>query len=196
VSNTLFISIARLKADSFISGNVEDKIITPVIGVCQDMYILPILGTALYNDLKSAIDSDNTLAGNALYRTLLESYIIPCLSWYVVAEVNDPNTYKMANKGLVKKNSDNSLPADVNEIIRFAAKNRDRAEWYGERLIKYLQQNQSSFPKYLNQGASAGIDTIYPKVNAYQSGLALGDVNTQQDIDYKWSYGYPWREKE
>lgn len=187
-----FITAASLKANSFISANVDDKIIGPTILVCQDMYILTILGTALYNDLKSAIQADATLSNNPLYKNLLDTYITPCLSWYVVCEVNDPLTYKMANKGLVKKQSDNALPSDLNEIIRFAAKNRDRAEWYGERLIKFLQQNQAAYPKYLDQGASAGIDTIYPKVNSYQTGLGLVDTDNS-DIDY--SYGYPWRKK-
>ena len=45
------------KKDTALGGSVDDNLIMPYILLAQDMYILPILGTDLYNKLKTDIQS-------------------------------------------------------------------------------------------------------------------------------------------
>ena len=55
IQRTLYISSTRLKKDSAIGGSVDDDLIMPYILLAQDMNILPVLGTDLYEALKTKI---------------------------------------------------------------------------------------------------------------------------------------------
>jgi hypothetical protein len=55
MSNVLFISETYLKDSSYIDENVDIKLLRNSILETQDMRILPILGTALYEELKTQI---------------------------------------------------------------------------------------------------------------------------------------------
>jgi len=48
--NTLFISVQSIKDRTGLHANVDEKLVLPEIKTAQDMYILPALGSALYND--------------------------------------------------------------------------------------------------------------------------------------------------
>ena len=49
------ISATRLKRDTILGGSVDDDLIMPYILLAQDMNIFPILGSDLYEKLKSDI---------------------------------------------------------------------------------------------------------------------------------------------
>jgi len=55
--NTLFISVQNIKERSGLHANVDEKLVLPEIKTAQDMYILPALGTALYNRLQDGINN-------------------------------------------------------------------------------------------------------------------------------------------
>ena len=58
------------------------------------------------------------------------------------------------------------------EITRLMDKSRDDAEWYTERITRYLQENHTLFPLFDNPPTA--IDTIYPANSSYQTGMVLG----------------------
>ena len=53
VTHTLLISSDSLKRTTTISASVDDNLIHPVILLAQDRYILPVLGTDLFEKLKT-----------------------------------------------------------------------------------------------------------------------------------------------
>jgi hypothetical protein len=55
--NVLLISVDTIKERTPIHDNVDEKLIYPEIKLAQDMFIHPILGTALYDKLISDIDT-------------------------------------------------------------------------------------------------------------------------------------------
>ena len=55
-ANILFISVETIKDRSGLHNNVDEKLILPEIKTCQDMYILPALGTSLYERLQDGVD--------------------------------------------------------------------------------------------------------------------------------------------
>ncbi len=57
--NTLFISVQNIKDRSGLHANVDEKLVLPEIKTAQDMYILPALGSALYNRLQAGITANN-----------------------------------------------------------------------------------------------------------------------------------------
>jgi hypothetical protein len=176
---TLFISENKLKENSFINENVDDKLIRATIIQVQDMQIHPILGTGLYNEIKAQIQA-NTVTN--LNRDLLQDYIQPVIIWWVMADGTIPLTYKFMNKSVVKKNSENSQSADLEELITVANNFKNKAEFYTKRLIKYLESNETVYPLYLNPGND--VDTLHPYREAYQTGMNL-DFDTYKPSSMK-----------
>jgi len=164
----LFISENKLKENSFINENVDDKLLRTTIIQVQDMQIHPILGTGLYNEIKAQITANTVTNAN---RDLLQDYIQPVVIWWVMADGTIPLTYKFMNKSVVKKNSENSQSADLEELITVANNFKNKAEFYTKRLIKFLESNDTIYPLYLNPGND--VDTLHPYRQAYQTGMNL-----------------------
>lgn len=192
---TLLIKEDKLKSMTYISDNVDAKVITPNIEYCQDVYIQPLLSSMLYKDIIAAIEADITLSNNSAYKTLLDDYIHKALAWYVMSEIGDATTYKVANKAVSKMNGDNTQPASMEELIRLNQKYKDRAEYYGQRLRKFLLANLDTYPLYLQ--SNEGVDRIPPKSTAYNTGIYLGPTvdRDRQGRPFGPDYGY-YREQE
>jgi len=172
MKNTLFINVDTIKERTGLHSNVDDKLILPEIMTAQDMYLLPALGTALYVRLQTGISSANLTANET---ALLDDYVTNPLVYYVLSELPVGLSYQFYNKGLIRKSSDNTDTPQMQDLIDVANRYRSRAEFYKQRLIKYLQQVSTSnlFPEYLNPGI--GIDTMHPERDGYQSSIFLGD---------------------
>lgn len=171
--NALLISPTILKDRMSLHDNIDEKLLFPEIKLAQDRYIHPILGTALYDKIVGDINSTGTTTGS--YKTLLDNYIIDTLCWYVMAELPEGISFQIWNKGVVRKTGDNVEPATMSDLIDLSNKYRARAEWYAERLTKYLKQNASAtvLPEYLQPGSS--IDTIQPTQSNFTMPIYLGN---------------------
>jgi hypothetical protein len=168
--NILFISSDTIKERSGLHYNVDEKLIKPEIKTSQDMYILPALGSALYNRIQDGISCNNLTCDE---KTLLDDYVADTLVNYVLSELPQGLSFQFYNKGLVRKSSDNTDMPSMQDLIDIANRYRARAEFYKQRLIKYLKQNQTLYPLYLNFGS--GIDAIQPDNDAYRASIWLGD---------------------
>lgn len=165
----LFISEQYVKDTTVIDENVDMKLLRDTIELCQEKYILPLLGTGIYNEIVTEVLAGSVSAKNT---TLLDSYINKCLRWWVQYEGVDVLTYKFMNKSVVKKNSENSQPIDMEEVRRLMEKWRTNAEMYSQRLTNYIIANNTTYTLYDNPGSTS--DTIYPKKNSYTTSIWLG----------------------
>lgn len=165
----LLISEQYIKDNSLIEGNVEAKLLTPMIILSQDKYILPLLGTTLYNDILSQVVA-NTVSSD--YQSLLNDYIQKALLWYVQAEAVLPLSYKFTNKNVMQKNSDNSVPATMSDLLKLKDQFLNDAEYYANRCRLHLLANPDTFPKY-RQITGNSIETVRPETTPYQTGFAL-----------------------
>ena len=168
--NTLFISVQSIKDRTGLHANVDEKLVLPEIKTAQDMYILPALGSALYNELQDAVVANSY---TALQTTLLNDYIADCLIYFVMSELPQGLSFQFYNKGLLRKTGENQETPSMQDMIDVANRYRARAEFYKQRLIKYLKQNNASYPNYLNFGS--GIDSIKPDNDGYTVSMWLGD---------------------
>lgn len=168
--NTLFISVQNIKDRTGLHANVDEKLVLPEIKTAQDMYILPALGSALYNQLQTAVEA-NTYTNEET--TLLDDYIADCLVYYVMSELPMGLSYQFYNKGLLRKSGENTENPSMQDMIDVANRYRSRAEFYKQRMIKYLKQNNVLYPNYLNFGS--GIDSIKPDNDGYTVSMWLGD---------------------
>tara|TARA_R110000787_G_scaffold55411_5_gene127890 strand:- start:1740 stop:2294 length:555 start_codon:yes stop_codon:yes gene_type:complete len=169
MANVLFISETFLKQNTQVSDNVDVKYIRESILWSQDTEIQTILGSTLYNKIKSEIAA-STLTG--VYKTLVDDYIQIALKHYVTAECLAMATYKITNKGLQIQDSEQSSPASTSNINFLVDKEINKADWYRQRLIDYLCENSSSYPEY--QNPDDGVDVIHPSDRNYRTSIYLG----------------------
>lgn len=171
--NILMISVQMLKDRTAIHDNIDEKLIFPEIKASQDMYILPVCGSALFNKILNDINA-NTLSGN--YKALVDDYIVDTLANYVISELPLGLTYQFWNKGVSQKTTDNSIAPSMSDLFSVASKYKRRAEEYAQRLRLFLRQNAPTlFPEYINPGS--GVDTIIPERQGFSNPIFLGDVS-------------------
>jgi len=174
-ANNLLISDLMITERTAVHGNIDSKLIGPDIKVAQDMFIFPLLGTALFNKLQT-LTSDNSIddAPNVNYKILIDSYIVDTLIYYTLSLLPTSISFQFWNKGVLRKGGDNSTQASMLELMQLGDKYRNTAEFYATRMKNYLRANASEmFPEYLNPGNS--IDTVNPGGRSFTSPIYLGD---------------------
>ena len=102
----------------------------------------------------------------------MDDYILPCLKHYVTAECVAMAHYKITNKGLQIQNSEQSQPAFKSEVDFLIEKEKNKAQFYQQRLINYLCEFEVQFPSYANP--DSGVHIIQPSRNAYTTSFYLG----------------------
>jgi hypothetical protein len=171
--NILLISVQNIKDRTGLHNNVDEKLVNPEIKTSQDMYILPTLGSGLYNRLEAGVVANNLTANENI---LIDDYLADCLIYFVMSELPIGLSYQFYNKGLLRKGGENTENPSMQDMIDVANRYRARAEFYKERMIKYLQENQILYPEYLNFGS--GIDAIRPDREGYSASIWLGDYSS------------------
>lgn len=174
MSFTYIIKVDTYLRETTVNANVDTQLILPAIKRVQRNIILPILGTALYNDLLTKIAADNDLSGYTDYKTLVDDYLTPTMVEFVNAELPPDMTFKFTNKSIVKKNSENSQPIDLQELRNIIQRATYRGQLEGEKTIKYLITNCNTlFPLYRTPGNT--LDTVFPRQTMFSTGMNLGN---------------------
>lgn len=170
--NTLLVSVDMIKERTGVHDNVDEKLIFPVIKLAQDMFIEPILGTALFNKILDDFEASGTTVSP--YKELVDDYIVDPIIYYTLAKLPHITTYQFWNKGLMRKTSDNSDLPDPQTISDVAREYQNAAEFYGDRLARYLKQyaTESNLSEYLHPGD--GIDIVVPEAGAFTMPIDLG----------------------
>lgn len=184
--NILIILPAVLKDRSGIHDNMDDKLIYPEIKAAQDMYIMPLLGSTLFNKILVDIAA-SSLTGN--YKTLVDDYVIDAICNYVLSELPEGINYQFWSKGLASKTTDNSEKPSMSEMYSIVSKYKNRAEHYANRTRLYLVQNSALFPEYAS--FIAGIDSVPPENSSFESPIYLGgDRYIKPQNNYNEPYNY------
>ena len=172
----LFISEDKLKDSTAINLNVDVNLLLPYVRQAQKLYVETKLGTDLNQKLKDLIVA-GTLGdvANAAYKTLIDDYIGDMLPNWAFYHAIPFLRFKIENGNIYSKTSEtgNSLSTDEAQHLREEVRNT--AEYYTERLIDYICNNNSLFPEY-NTNTGADVD---PDRNAYYNGMNL-ERPTQQ----------------
>lgn len=167
-SNVLLISTEYFKANTSVNHEVDADIIEPAILMSADKYILPILGSALYNTILDQVRA-GTITGS--YSALTATYIQPALAHWTLYEVLPFLNFRVTNINLGKKSNDTTEASSIEEVNFVCRRCFDTAGFYSERLTRYLRANESTFPEFSNPGQ--GADTIAPVPTSYFSGIHI-----------------------
>jgi len=126
-----------------LGGNVDIDKYKPCIFDVQVTVIEPLLGTELYEKIRTDFEAD-TLAG--LYLELYNSYLKPILRHQVFAEYSEIASYIVDNGGIFKHQPTDAAIVDKNEVQYLAQTQRTKAQLYIDRARKWLCEN--SLPEY------------------------------------------------
>jgi len=170
MSYVLFISEAKLKDSTAINLNVDVEILLPYTRQAQKVYVETKLGTDLTQKLKDLIIAGTVgNVGNEAYKTLLDDYIgdmLPNWGLYLLVPFL---RFKVENGNIYSKTSETGNALSTEEAQHFREEIRNTAEYYTERMISYICNNESSFPEY---STNTGSD-VNPSKNAYFNGLHI-----------------------
>ena len=103
--------------------------------------------------------------------SLLEEYIQPALVEWVTYSGLLYFNYKVTNKAVVKKSSDNSEASSLNEVNFLRQSVSDDAEYYTDRLVKFLCANEVVYPEYAT--GNINDDDIVPSKKSFFGGVYL-----------------------
>jgi len=179
MAQVLFVSPADVIKRTGINGNVDRDQMIQFIKIAQDIHIQNILGTRLFEKLKSDI-SAGSIPSN--YQSLLDDYIqdmvvhyaaIEILPYiqvhYAAIEILPYIHYKVANGGIYTKGAENSTSVTKEDLDYLVQKERDIAEHYARRFVDYMSFNNALFPEY-NQNNN---EDMYPSKNQNFAGWVL-----------------------
>lgn len=174
-----FLSEQRLKND-LLHDNVSGEYIRPAMITGQTVYLKEALGDSLYSTIEGMITEGSVLEP---YKTLLDDYIIPYLEFLVMAEITMNVSFKVRNLGVVTTNDVNATQTTMENTKYFQNYYQSKAEFYENRLRKYLTLHTDDFPEYKVCGCNDQITN--PKGSTY-GGIYLGGDTIQ--IKHKISY--------
>jgi hypothetical protein len=170
--NILLITEQTFKERTGASNNIDGKQIFPMVKVAGDMFIQPVLGSTLYKRLQTGIVAKNL---NAYETTLIDDYITDALIWYTMSMLPMSMGYQLFSKGFLQKTSDDSVTPSRADLELIEQKYKSMAEFYSNRMVKYLQENYTLYSEYLNYGM--GLDVIFPEKKVYTSPIYLGGAD-------------------
>jgi hypothetical protein len=169
MKTTLFVSRNDIIKRSNLGGGIDPDRLVPSIYVAQQKYVLPTLGTVLYNKLQSDIES-GSIANQ--YKTLLEDYVTDTLVQYTVVEYLPFSIYHIGQAGVLAYQNENMIKPDKRDVDFLLQKSLQSAQYFNERLTDYLIANNPDFPEYWQVTGKS--DMIYPdKQGKYNVGWRL-----------------------
>ena len=132
------------KTYSPISDNYNIKDIKPYFHVAEKLWIEPIIGTPLYEELLDEVEKNEVTPENA---TLLLN-IYPLLAFAITYESLPFVGYHLSQVGITKGKSEISEPVSINDVNYISTQLRNQCETMKMLLKKFLDENAEHYPLY------------------------------------------------
>ena len=143
MATTILIPADALTRNTILGGNIDVDRYLNSIKACQNTFVKPLLGNALYN--KISIDYENgDLTG--LYLTLYEDYVKE-LVIHGSAEIYLTNgAYMVSNNGITKMKSDSAETVSKEELDFLVQSSKKLYALYEREFFKWIKENP--LPEY------------------------------------------------
>lgn len=168
------VSANYIKKTTVVNDNVDDKLIEGAINDVQLIYMRPLLGTRLYDQILSQIGSSTLSADN---QALINTYIAPCMKYFVLAECAHIFSYQFWNKGIMTSSSDNSQVVDFKTVKFKMDEYRNKAEKLATVATGFLKENTTTYPLYLT---NTYLYEDKPTKNSYRTGIYLDSADEDE----------------
>ena len=135
----MMISPDKIKKNSYIDLNVDEKTLKVSVEFVQDIIIKESLGCDLFSTLAKLIKSGSV---EGQWQVLLEEYIHPIFYYGVVAEMIIPLSYKNRNLGTYKITDDKAESSNLSDIKYLINYYKNKRDYYTSKLQDYLICNK------------------------------------------------------
>ena len=170
----------------YIDGNVDDEQLQTFILIAQNENLTKSLGFSLYSkfitDYTAFCVSGTPLATN--YQYLKDNFIDTALSLWTLYHGMLAFNYKITNKAVVTRTSDQSTTVDVKVLYAMRDDIKNRAQNIIESMREYICNHPTYYPEYYNTTGHNPRPEIDP----------LSDIDVFFE-DYRYTKGdtNPWR---
>lgn len=163
MTDTLFISENKLKYFTDLNNTLEPDLLKNAVREGQDIHIQRMLGNKLYITMINKVNN-NQVTGN--YLTLME-YIQDSLLYWAYYEALESIWLRPRNNGLlIPQGGAEASAVDSNIYDKKRTSVKNKAEWYSERLVGYLIDNETLFPEF---GTEKGMEIVPDQNSQFKS---------------------------
>lgn len=133
-----------LKANAPISININLKQVKPYISIAEKIWLEPVIGTPLYEELLEQVNTNSLTEENSTLYLMLAPYI----SFAVIYESAPFLMYHFSDVGVTRGKSDNSDSITINEANFISTRLRSTLETLKSNFKKWLDEHSDSYPLY------------------------------------------------
>ena len=133
-----------LKANAPISININLKQIKPYISIAEKIWLIPVIGLPLYEELLDQVNTNTLTEENSTLYLMLAPYI----SFAVIYESAPFLMYHFSDVGVTRGKSDNSDSITINEANFISTRLRSTLETLKSNFKKWLDDHSDSYPLY------------------------------------------------
>lgn len=145
MTTTLFLSENKLKNFSDLNDSLDPSLLKNAVREGQDIHIQRMLGYELYQSMITKVDN-NDVTGN--YLTLM-TYIQDAQLYWSYYEALEAIWLRPRNNGLlIPGGGQEAASVDSNTYDKKRQSVKNKAEWYSERLVGWLIDNEQLFPEF------------------------------------------------
>ncbi len=173
---TPLISEDLLKLHSPITSDVDVSDFIPYLVIAQDLYIAPLVGEPLMDELITQIESNSLSSHNSS----LIVKIAPVLAFYTVYQGLPFHWASIVNKGITIRESENSRGIDMTDLAQLRRWVKDDAERFARLLTEFLCKCRSNYPLWRPTegfGCCNDVITEGSTRNDYDSGFYFARPN-------------------
>lgn len=145
------------KTYSPLPDNMNLKDIKPYFKIAEQLWVLPILGINLYEELLEQVNENRVTEENSTLLLMLYPY----LSFAITYEALPFLMYRINEVGITKGKSDNSDSITGNDVNYINTHIRSTLETLKSNFKKWLDSHSDNFPLYTKDDCSCN-DTVCP----------------------------------
>ena len=168
-----FISEEYIKQNTGLDDNVDQHLIKPLIMDNQELHIISMLGTSLYDKVTQLLQ-DNLDNGTPLptpYDVLINTYIAKVLMFRVMQDVPDAISLKMRNNGVIKQGNESGQAAEIQERQRLINGYERKGDTWQIRFENWICDFKDEIPEYCESQPDGG---VYAEKDGFQNGMYIG----------------------
>ncbi len=166
-TQTPLITEALFKLHSPVTPATDITEFIPYICIAQELYIEPVLGDGMMNELKKQITDNNLTTANSD----LIVRLAPALSFYAVYQALPFHWAAIVNKGVTIRESENSKGVDIKDIAQLRRWILNDADILRNQLIDFLHRHKDDYPLWKPQH---GCDISRPSTGSDKQGFDSG----------------------
>lgn len=166
MAQALLIKTEDVAKFTAVNGNLDTDKFIQFVKIAQDIEIQRYLGSNLYEKISADI-LENDL--QEPYLSLVKDFVKPMLIHWSMVHFLPFASYTIANGGVFKHNSENSVGVEKNEVDYLVGKARDTAEHYTQRFLDHMCKYKGQYPEYSTNTE----EDVKPETDNWFSGWVL-----------------------